>query len=187
MAGLNATEVRVAGSGALWRAPLGTTLPTDSATAWGTGFVNLGYATDAGFSIKQALSTTSIPGWQTLDPLRILVTGLVRTLGFELQQTNADTLSLAWGGATITPGAAGAYTLELPDPSEVLESIIGIDWNDGDTSQRIIVQRASMTSLPELKFGRTGAVTYPLEFQPLAPADGTKSILIYGIDTAVGS
>ncbi len=183
---LDATQIRVAGSGALWRAPAGTTLPTDSVTAWGAAFKNLGYATDTGFAIKQALSTSPIKGWQSIEQLRLVTTDLIRTLLFELEQTNADTLALAWGGATITPTTGGAYSLELSSSSEVFESIIGIDWNDGTTSQRLIVQRAALTMLPEIKFTRTGAVTYPLEFQALVPADGSPSILMYGIDTAVG-
>lgn len=183
MAGLKATEVRVAGSGAIWKAPTGTALPVDEAAPWGVGFVNLGFQED-GFKIKQDLKTNDLPAWQTLEPVRILVESLTRTLSFTALQSNKDTVGLAWGGAAIVPGTAGKYTLNLPDPSVVPEFVIGMDWNDGVTTQRIVIPRAALVTLPELTFGRKDAVKYSLEFRALAPATGS-SVLVYGNDAAV--
>lgn len=180
---LNATEVRVAGSGAIWKAPTGTTLPTDEVSAWGTGWVNLGFVED-GFKVKQDLKTTEVSAWQTLEPVRIINDSLTRSVSFTLEQSNKDTVELAWGGATITPGTGGKYTLAIPSASAVAEFIIGLDWNDGATTQRIIFTRAALLSLPELTFSRKDAVKYPLEFRALAPASG-DSVLVYGNDAAL--
>lgn len=265
---LNAGQVRVAGTGAFWKAPLGTVLPTDSTTAWNAAFVNLGFATD-GFTMKQDFKTKEVTGWQTLELLRLIPIALNRSFTFELQQSNKDTLALAWGGAAITPasvslgtvaivastgvltvsathglvvndpiqlgtitgttgvvagttyyvktaptgttltlsatvgGAAlvlttdgsaasiikvtGAYSLAIPDASTIANFIIGIDWSDGATSQRLIIQRAALTSLPAVKSTRSDSIAYVTEVQALKPADGTSSVLVYGVDTAVGS
>ena len=180
---LNSGNVRVAGTGAIWKAPLGTALPIDSTTAWGTGFVNLGYATD-GFSLKQSLKKQSITAWQTLSSVRSIVTELIRSLTFEALESNINTVPLAFGGATMTPGLAGIYTLDIPD-GQLDEFILGVDWSDGTRTQRIVVQQASLLSLPEMKFVRTDAVRYPLEVEALKPADGTKAILVYGVDSGV--
>ena len=269
MAGLNSGQVRVAGTGRLYKAVAGTPLPTDSIAAWNAGFVDLGYATD-GFVMKQDYKTKDVPGWQTRELLLLIVTALNRSFSFELQQTNRDTLSLAWGGAVITPvpgislgtvavaittgvltvsatetlavgdmvqlgtmtngaplvagttyfvastptsttltlaatlgGAAivttsagtstsitkvtGPYALAIPDASTIAPFILGIDWSDGTTSQRIIVQRAMLTALPTVKFSRLDSVSYAIDVQALKPVDGTNSVLVYGVDTAVGS
>lgn len=183
MPGLTSTEIRVAGSGAVWKAPIGTVLPTDEAAAWGTGFVNLGFV-EAGFTIKQELKTKELTAWQTLEPVRIINDSLARTASFIVQQSNKDTVSLAWGGATITPGTGGKYTLALPAASAVTEFVLGLDWNDGVTTQRIIFPRAALLTLPELKFDRTDAVKYALEVRALAPVSGS-SVLVYGNDTAL--
>lgn len=180
---LNSGNVRVAGTGALWKAPLGTTLPTDSTTAWGTGFLNIGYATD-GFTLTQDLKKQDITAWQTLSPVRSIATALIRKLSFEALESNINTVPLAWGGATMTPGTAGVYTLDIPE-GQLTDFILGIDWSDGTTSQRLIVQHATLLTLPTIKFVRTDAVRYPLEVQAIVPADGTKSILVYGVDSAV--
>lgn len=263
---LNSGNVRVAGTGALWKAPLGTALPTDSTTAWGAGFVNLGYATD-GFTLTQDLKKQDITAWQTLSPVRSIATGLIRKLAFEAIESNVNTVPLAWGGATLSlsPGTSlgtvtvaittgvltvsathglnvgdavqlqgvsggaplasnttyyvqsvptsttltlaltsggaaiatttsgtasgiikvtGAYSLSIPE-GQLTDFILGVDWSDGAVTQRIIVQQASILTLPTIKFVRTDAVRYPLEVQAIAPADGTKSILVYGVDRAV--
>ena len=180
---LNSGNVRVAGTGALWKAPLGTTLPTDSTTAWGTGFVNLGYATD-GFTITQDLKKQDITAWQTLAPVRSIATALIRKMTFEALESNINTVPLAWGGATMTPGLAGIYTLAIPE-GQLTDFILGVDWSDGTTSQRIIVKQATLLTLPTIKFVRTDAVRYPLEVQAIAPSDGTASIVVYGVDSAV--
>jgi hypothetical protein len=105
MPSLDPTQVRVAGSGSIWKAPLGTPLPTDSISAWNAAFANLGLATD-GFIMGQDLKQIEIPAWQTLEIARLIDTALHRKFGFELLQTNKNTLAAALGGATITPVGA---------------------------------------------------------------------------------
>lgn len=182
---LDSSQVRIAGTGAFWKAPLGTALPADAATAWGAGFVNLGYATD-GFTLKQDKKTTPVTAWQTIAPVRLITTDLLRTFSFELLQTNIDTLALGWGGATVTPGTAGAYTLDIGSADNADDFILGIDWSDGVTAQRIILGNAALDSLPTIKYVRSDAVRYAFDVQALAPADGTASVLVYGTDVAVG-
>ena len=269
MSGLNSGQVRIAGTGRLLKAALGTALPVDSVAAWGSGFVDLGYADD-GFEMKQDLKRKEVNGWQTLELLRLITTALNRTFTFNLKQTNRDTLALAWGGATITPAAAaslgtvaiaittgvltvsatetlapgdpvvlgavtgaaplvagttyyvltaptsttltlaatvggamivttaagsstsitklnGAYTLAIPDASQIADFIIGIDWSDGSVTQRLVIQRAALLSLPTVKSGRQAEIDYVVEVQALKPADNTASVLVYGVDVAVGS
>ncbi len=180
---LNSGAVRIAGTGSLWKAPLGTTLPTDSTTAWAVGFVNLGYVAD-GFTLTQDLKKQDITAWQTLAPVRSIATALVRKLSFESLESNINTVPLAWGGATMTPGLAGIYTLDIPE-GQVTDFILGVDWSDGTTSQRIIVKHATLLTLPTIKFVRTDAVRYPLEVQAIVPSDGSKSVVVYGVDSLV--
>lgn len=114
MPGLDTTQVRIAGTGAVWKAPLGSVLPTDSTTAWDPAFKHLGYAHD-GFTATPNFKTMLISGWQKLAPLRQITTEFDYKLGFELLQTNKDTLALSWGGATITsnPPTLGTVTIAI--------------------------------------------------------------------------
>jgi hypothetical protein len=182
---LDATKVKVAGSGAIWKAPAGTSLPSDSTTAWAGAFVNLGYINDGGFELDQSLKTKEVGAWQTLEIVRLINTSISRSVSFDALESNKNTVALAWGGATVTPGTGSAYTMTMPDASVTQEFILGIDWTDGSTSQRIIIKRAALKSLPKVKFTRQDAITYSLEIQALAPADGSAAIVVYGSDAGM--
>ena len=179
----NGSQIRVAGTGAIWRAPAGTVTPTDSTTAWGSAFQNLGFASD-GFTAAPNYKTQQVRGWQSTGILRNITTEFDYKFGFELLQSNIATLALAWGGATITAGTAGAYTLALPaDPAT--EFVLGIDWSDGTVNQRLIMSRVSLLTLPTIKTVRTDAIKYAFEVQTLVPTDGTAQVKIFGVDAAV--
>jgi hypothetical protein len=267
MPALDSSQIRIAGSGSIWKAPIGTPLPPDSSTAWNAAFVNLGYAKD-GFTMTQNLKNQEVDAWQTLEAVRLITTALSRQFGFELLQTNKQNLALAFGGATIslnpptlgtvvianttgvltvsapetlaigdavqlggvaggaplvsgttyyvqsipssttltlaaTPGGAaiatttagtatsiakltGAYSLAIPNAQAIADFMLGIDWSDGTTSMRFIIQRGHYTALPVVKYSRNAEASYLIDVMALAPADGTNSILVYGVDAAVG-
>ncbi len=179
----NPGSVRVAGTGAIWKAPLGTALPTDSTTAWGTGFVNMGLATD-GFTRTPTLKTQKISAWQTLFGVRSFATERGEKFTWESIESNTATVSLAWGGATMTPGTAGIYTLDIPD-GQLADFIIGVDWSDGVTSSRFVIPHATLVTLPVVKYVRTDAVRYPFEIEAMSPGGGVKPVIIYGVDSLV--
>ena len=101
-AGLDPSQVRIAGTGTILRAALGTPLPTDSIMAWDPAFVNLGYMLD-GFTLAQALKTVDLLAWQTTEPVRTINTSLIRNLTFEMLQSNKTTVGFAYGGGTVVP------------------------------------------------------------------------------------
>jgi hypothetical protein len=113
MGALNSGQIRVAGTGAVYRAALGTALPTDSTTALIAAYANVGYLTN-GFEVSQELKTKEVTVWQSSEAARIIKTGLTRKIKFELQQQNKTTLQLAWGGTVVSvPGTpvGGAITI----------------------------------------------------------------------------
>gem|GEM_PF-3826947 len=104
--------------------------------------------------------------------------------------------SLTSGGAVITTTVAGTatgltplpgtYSITIPDGVALADFILGVDISDGATTMRFIVQRAHQTKLPKVKFGKLDNISYDIEVEALAMSDGTKSILIYGNDAAIG-
>jgi len=183
---LDGSKVKIAGTGAIWKAPTGTTAPTDSTTAYGAGWVNLGYM-KAGFEMSQDLKTKPIEAWQTLEFVRLINQSLTRKFKFEAIESNNETVKLAWGGATITTTTGGIYTLAIPTSYATNEFMIGLDWSDGTTSQRIIVKRAALLSLPSVNYDRQDEISYTIEVQSLAPTDNSAPISVYGVDTGVAS
>ena len=135
MAGLDTTQVRIAGTGSIWRAALGTPLPTDSTTAWDPAFVNLGYMLD-GFTLAQALKTLDLFGWQTTEPVRTVNTSLIRNLTFEMLQSNKTTVGFAYGGGTVVPTAGTTLgTVAIAITTGVLTVSAAHGLNVGDRVQ----------------------------------------------------
>jgi hypothetical protein len=92
--------------------------------------VNLGWISEA-FELENAKKTKTVMGWQFVEVVRMITTQIERSVKFEALESNKETVALAWGGATITSGTGGAYTIDLPDAFANSEFIIGIDWFDG--------------------------------------------------------
>lgn len=182
--GLRSDKIRTAATGAIWRAPIGSVVPTDSVTAWGTGWVNLGYTSD-GFTMKQNFKTKQIRPYQSLGVARQLTTELDYAIDFELMQTDINTVAFAWGGAAIVAGTAGAYTMTLPNDPSANEFMLGLDLSDGVTTKRIIISRAVISTLPTVKYVRSDAITYAFSVQTLVPFDNSKQLVEVGSDSNV--
>lgn len=146
MPNLDPSQIRVAATGAFWKAPLGSTLPTDSTTAYPAAYANFGYQTN-GFTLGQDLKTTTVSGWQSLEPLLLINQSRSNTLAFENLQSNQANLSLAWGngsavgtavpvGGAVTIGTAGlittasAHGLSVGAPVQ----LVGVTTSTGITS-----------------------------------------------------
>lgn len=180
----DSSKIKIAGSGAVWYAPAGTTLPTTSTAALDAAFVNIGYLDD-GFELAQDWKTKEVNGWQNLDVLRLIPTQLSRSVKFNGIETNKTSVQLAFGGATVTPGTGSAYSLTLPAPIATADFVLVLDWNDGTATQRIVVKRAQFKTLPSVKFSRMDNISYNFEIQALVPADGSQAIAVYGSDSGV--
>lgn len=183
---VDSSKIRIAGTGAIYKAPVGTAAPTDSTTAWGAGWVNLGFAKD-GFEIDQELKTKDVEAWQTLEVVRQFPTAISRKATWESIESNNKTVALAWNNATITAGTGGAYTMSIPASYINQEFALGLDWSDGTTSQRIVIPRATLDALPKISAGRQDIITFQFSVQVLAPTDNSASIIIYGVDAGVAS
>lgn len=167
MASLTATSVRVAANGTIYVAPSGTTPPANIAAAW-TGFTQLGYVTEDGVTMSRNLDTENVTAWQSVSPIRYLVTGVGLTMGFSLLQWDKDTLPLWLGGGSITNQGGGSFKYSISNAPTIDERVLGVEWTDtrsGSTvTNRIIVVRGMVTEGGETTLTRTGAVSLPITF-----------------------
>lgn len=107
------TQIRIAATCGIWKAPAGTPIPTDSTTAYNAAFVNLGYTSDQGFTITQNLKTTLIQAHQTTEPVRLLNASLDRKVNIESLESDKQNLQLGWGNGVVTQtgtSTSGAVT-----------------------------------------------------------------------------
>lgn len=181
MSGLNAEEVRVALTGHIYYVPLDTPLPTDLTEPTGEGVVDLGYTTPEGVSFAFSKETEDLMGWQSMDPLRRLVTAEPKSVSFTLRQLSRDTWLSTMGG-TVTDNA-GTYLWE-PDESKQVEAGIIVDFEDNGINYRFGFRRAAQSAQVEFSLVRTDAVNLPNEWTALATKDGSKSFFMATDDPA---
>lgn len=178
---LTASEVRVAGTGHVYLAPSGTTLPTNVATALNAGFIDLGYCTEDGVDLTFGRETKMIDSWQA-DSIRNITLKQPVGIGFTLMQVNKNTLTAALGGGT-GAGATTEYTFTPAADGVNTEGVMVIEFVDGSLTYRWLFHRVILDGELKVNFKRDVAVDLPVKFNVLA---NTPKWKIFSNDTVLG-
>ena len=166
MAGQNAQNVIVAGTGAVYVAPDGTTPPADLADL-ATPWVDIGYTSEDGVTFTFSREQEDVNAWQVSTPVRVLVTNEPISIAFELLQFERDTVLLAFRGGAFA-GTAAPYTYTPPDAGASDVRALTIDAIDGAYQFRFTFPRAQISEDVEMALVRSDAVRLPLTFNVLA-------------------
>lgn len=182
---LDADEIVVGSNGRIYVAPVGTAIPTDIATAWGAGWIDLGYANEDGVTISKSRTMEQVPAWQSFFPLRRMVTAEDFTVSFNLLQWGNDSVILAFGGGTITAtaGPPAHYLYTPPDPGTLDERAVGVEWQDGTKIYRLTMAKAMVTETVETQMQKAGAAELPITLGVMGEA-GVSPFLIRSNDPA---
>ena len=147
-------------SGAVYRAPIGTTLPTDATTALDPAFGSLGYVSEDGLSNNNELSVEATKAWGGNIVLRSL-TEMNDEFSLALIETkNVDVLKAVYGSDNVTVDASGNSTVNVvaEDPEEavwVFELALR-----GGIARRIVIPDGAITSRDEITYNDSDAVGY---------------------------
>jgi hypothetical protein len=169
---LNPSEVQVgtANGPGIYIAPAGTDPPDDTEDDWEDPWRILGYLSDDGPTVGQATDSEDITPWQSVVPLRSVITGRQITLQFVLWQLNALTLGLYFDAPEPTTAADGSIDMELRTDAPQRIHAIGIDSADAERTFRIAFSRASLSAAGDMQLTRGAAV--PLDVTLSALDDG---------------
>ncbi|MPY56981.1 phage tail tube protein [Streptomyces spongiae] len=181
MAGNNANEIRVAGTGRILVAPVGTTAPADVTTAWGAAWKDLGYTSQDGVKLAKKDKLDPVETWQSVSPARFIYSDRDLTVKFQLLQLNEDTLPFFMGGDAVAETAAnsGLYKYELTADPKFNEKAMGIEFSDGkDITYRFVISRGQVTETEELSLTRTASIKLGVTFTALA-VDNTKPLATF--------
>lgn len=182
---LDRDEVRAGLDGGVWVAPIGTALPDNPTEALDPAFVNLGYLNEDGVSLNPSQDREDFVAWQSIVPVRRVLTGAQFQLSFTLIQTSRDTLMLAFPGSEITTDT-GVHKLSIPANPGSDERIFIFDWKDGDINNRIIVERGEVTDIGEIQIHRGDPVAYELTADSY-PNDDNEIAVWYSDDPALAA
>ena len=159
----NAQNVSVAKpkvGGAIFVAPVGTTLPTDVTTALDTAFQNVGYISEDGVVNTNSPDTDTIKEWGGASVGKI-DNGKDDTWQFTMiEALNPTALKLVYGAdnvsGTLTEGiTVKANSNEQADVALVIDMIL-----KGGALKRVVLPSAGVSEVGEVTYAATSAIGY---------------------------
>ena len=162
----NADAIVVGANGSIYAAPVGSAVPADVSAALDPEWVDLGYVTEDGVSWTDGKSIQSVRAWQSFYDIRRIIESREGSLGFGLMEWKGGNVQLAFGGGEVTETAldSGLYEYTPPDPANIDERALAVEWQDGAKNYRLICLKGMVSDNVETNIVRTGASVLPITF-----------------------
>jgi len=169
----NVTFGKPKATGALFYAPLGTTLPTNATADLDPAFRNLGYISEDGLVNGTETDTESVNDWSGAEVLSGQ-TSFAEMFTFNMIEQNESSMKLYYGEDNVVVDGDGKLVSikvkadELPEVCFVAEVV-----QTGGRIKRIVVERGKMTDRSgEISYVNSEAVTYPVQLKAYPNTDG---------------
>ena len=158
-------------SGAIWSAPLGTTLPTDATTALNAAFKDLGYVSDDGLTNELTTDTEEIKAWGG-DTVLTAQTGTSDTFKYKLiEALNIEVLKEVYGASNVTGTLATGIKISV-NSKEKIDHVIVIETVVRDKFKRIVLPIAKIKEMAEITYVDGEPVGYEVTVQALPDSNG---------------
>ena len=159
-------------TGAIWVAPKGSTLPTDTATTLDVAFKCLGYCSDDGLTNSTDLESETIKAWGG-DTVLTIQTSKEDRFGFTLIEVlNEDVLKFVYGSTNVSGTLSTGLTVTANN-ADVEEVAIVIDMIMRDnTAKRIVIPDGAITARDEITYNDSDAIGYGVTVSAYPDANG---------------
>ena len=189
MAGTDSNKVYLFGpdqsttTGAVLKAAIGATAPTDARTALGSGWSSAaGYISENGITLNINRSNTDIKDWG-LNKVRVATTDFGTNITGEFLQMDEDTAETLFGEGAVTVTAATSTkpaTLKLSVGPEMADpQAFCFNMKDGDQRVRLCLPNAQATLGGELVFRANEAIAWSVSLDCGAGSDGKCIHFLY--------
>ena len=158
--------------GAIYVAPLGSTLPTDSSTALDAAFVCLGYVSEDGVTNNNSPESDNVKAWGG-DTVLVLQTDRPDSFSLTLLETmNEDVLKAVYGSANVTVDAQDNITVKatadaMEGQAWVIEMVLR-----GDRAKRIVIPNGTISELGEIAYKDDEAAGYNITISDVPDSTG---------------
>jgi hypothetical protein len=164
---LDSDNVRVAVSGAVYVAPVGTTGPTASGSTLDSAFADLGYVSSDGITENIDRTTTQIRAWQNGSLVREVTSEGTYSVELTFIETQEEVLELYYG----TLNNAGEFDVD-PTSTGGRKSFV-LDVVDGDTIERTYIPAGEITAVGQRTLASGEAIGYQVTITAYADENST--------------
>lgn len=137
----DATQIVVPSRAYTYVGPVGTAAPADESAAPDAAYINVGLTTPDSLEFATDPQFETVNSHQSDYPVRRMQTSEAGTVSVDLQQWNADNVTFAFGGGTVTQLTTGHYKFTPPALGARVERSVLIDWIDGTKNYRLVIPR----------------------------------------------
>lgn len=154
--------------GSVFRAPVGTTLPTTATAQKDAAFKSMGYISEDGVTNSSGIETTDIKEW---GGKTVLTTYNSRTDTFALtfiSSRNEEVLKDTFGDGNVTIDASGNVSISVNnDAREPHAYCIDMIGDDGK-AERIVIPKGAISAVGDITYKSDTAIGYNLTITALA-------------------
>ena len=170
----NVTTAKPKIGGAVYRAPIGTSLPSDATTALANAFIAMGYISEEGVTNTSKPNAEFIKDW---GGERVCSVSEDREDTFKMkfiESLNPSVLGAVYGEGNVTGSVTGTNGLKVTvnnnDPEEfvwVIETVLR-----GNIAKRIVIPSAAVTDIADIVYKRNEPIGYECTLTATADASG---------------
>lgn len=158
--------------GYIYRAPLGTTLPTDAVTALNAAFKCLGYISEDGVTNSNETDNETIKDWNG-DVVIQVSTGKTDTWSMTLiEAMNVEVLKVAFGDDNVTGDLEEGITVQANNAAQAAAEYIFEMIYNGNVLHRVVLPNAYVSEVGEVTYAAGSAVGFPITLTAALDSSG---------------
>lgn len=158
--------------GAVYRAPLGSTIPTDATTELDAKYVSLGYISEDGMTNANEIETDEEKAWGG-DTVNILQTGYSDTFEMKfIESLNVDVLKMVFGDENVTGTIETGITVKANSKEKVAACYVVDMVMKGGVLNRIVIPNGLISETGEAVYTDGESVGFEVTLSALPDASG---------------
>ena len=182
----NVTTGKPKVGGAIFRAPVGTTLPTDATTALDKAFKSMGYISDDGLSNSNSPDTDTIKAWGG-ETVLVVQKGKDDTFQATfIEAKNVEVLKMVYGDRNVSGDLTTGITVKAnAEEAESYSYVIDMIMRN-NTMKRIVIPLAKVSDVGDITYSDDDVVGYETTLNA-SPDDNGQTHYEYIVQKAAAS
>lgn len=146
--------------GAIFTAPLGTSLPNSVTASLAAAFENVGYISDAGVVNSNTASNTAVKAWGG-DTVLDVQTEKPDTFKFTMiEAKNVNALKLVYGSENVSGTLSSGITINANSKEQAAGCLVIDMLLSNNTAKRIVIPNGKVTAVGDITYSDGAAVGY---------------------------